>query len=51
VKPVQLGDVVVAEAEVQFHDDKYYEMSVTSFVAQEKVFEGLFKMYYISEDE
>ncbi|WP_169710807.1 transcription factor FapR [Staphylococcus lutrae] len=51
VKPVQLGDVVIAHAEVQFHGGKYYEISVTSFVAQEKVFEGLFKMYYISEDE
>lgn len=51
VKPVHLGDTVMAEAKVEFHDDKYYEMTVTSHVGEEKVFEGLFKMYYISEDE
>nr|WP_207554671.1 MULTISPECIES: transcription factor FapR [Staphylococcus] len=51
VKPVHLGDVVMATAEVEFHDDKYYEMSVTSYVEKERVFEGIFKMYYISEDE
>ncbi|PNZ29565.1 transcription factor FapR [Staphylococcus rostri] len=51
VKPVHLGDSVMAEAKVAHHDDKYYEMTVSSYVGKEKVFEGLFKMYYISEDE
>ncbi|WP_180810227.1 transcription factor FapR [Staphylococcus sp. 17KM0847] len=51
VKPVRSGDTVVAEAKVAYHDDKYYEMTVKSYVDKEKVFEGLFKMYYISEDE
>ncbi|KIX90287.1 fatty acid biosynthesis transcriptional regulator [Staphylococcus microti] len=51
VKPVHLGDSVVAEAKVEYHDDKYYEMTVISYVGEAKVFEGLFKMYYISEDE
>ena len=51
VKSVHLGDTVMAEAKVEFHDDRYYEMTVISHVGDEKVFEGLFKMYYISEDE
>ncbi|WP_199787315.1 transcription factor FapR [Staphylococcus agnetis] len=51
VKPVYLGDVVIAEAHVEYHDDKYYEMTVRSYVHNTKVFEGIFKMYYISEDE
>lgn len=51
VKPVYLGDVVIAEARVEHNDNKYYEMTVRSFVNKNKVFEGIFKMYYISEDE
>ncbi|MCS4486236.1 transcription factor FapR [Staphylococcus americanisciuri] len=51
VKPVHLGDSVMAQAKVAHHDNKYYEMTVSSYVGEEKVFEGLFKMYYISEDE
>ncbi|MBI5974575.1 transcription factor FapR [Staphylococcus canis] len=51
VHPVQLGELVKAHATVEYQGEKYYEMSVISYVEDTKVFEGLFKMYYISEDE
>ncbi|REH94302.1 transcription factor FapR [Staphylococcus felis] len=51
VNPVELGDLVSAYATVEYQGEKYYEITVVSYVGDTKVFEGLFKMYYISEDE
>ncbi|MGS0652506.1 transcription factor FapR, partial [Staphylococcus arlettae] len=51
LKPVKLNDVVTAEAYVINNDHKYYEIEVKSYVKEQQVFGGTFKMYYTSEDE
>ncbi|MGV3243776.1 transcription factor FapR [Staphylococcus sp. 11261D007BR] len=51
MKPVALGEVISAHANVEQQTDKYFDISVVSYVGDTKVFQGQFKMYYISEDE
>ena len=51
LKPVKLNDVVTAEAYVINNDHKYYEIEVKSYVKEQQVFGGTFKMYYTSEYE
>lgn len=51
VKPVQLHETVRAEAKVTSVSERYYTIEVKSFVVDDVVFTGTFKMYYLSEDE
>ena len=51
LKQVKLGEAVHAYATVVQKTEKYYIVEVASYVAQDCVFQGTFKMYYISEDE
>ncbi|MBF7018892.1 transcription factor FapR [Staphylococcus sp. 18_1_E_LY] len=51
IKTVKLNDIVTAEAQVVAYKEKYYIIEVKSFVKEQQVFGGTFKMYYTSEDE
>ncbi|PTI79372.1 transcription factor FapR [Staphylococcus succinus] len=51
LKPVKLNDTVRAEAQAVEITNKYYMINVNSYVKGSIVFQGTFKMYYISEDE
>jgi acyl-coenzyme A thioesterase PaaI-like protein len=42
---------VTAEAQVVEYKEKYYIIEVKSYVKEQQVFGGTFKMYYTSEDE
>ncbi|ATH62827.1 fatty acid biosynthesis transcriptional regulator [Staphylococcus pasteuri] len=48
---VKLNDTVKAEAKVIKQTDKHYFIEVNSYVKDNLVFKGNFKMFYISEDE
>lgn len=51
IKPVKLHDTVKAEAQMIEVKDDYYIIKVKSYVREDLVFTGTFKMYYTSEDE
>ena len=51
IKPVKLHDTVKAEAQMIEIEDNYYIIKVKSYVREDLVFTGTFKMYYTSEDE
>ena len=51
IKTVKLNDIVTAEAQVVEYKEKYYIIEVKSYVKEQQVFGGTFKMYYTSEDE
>ena len=51
IAKVKLNDTVRAEAQVINKTSKHYLIEVNSFVKDQLVFKGNFKMFYISEDE
>ena len=51
IEKVKLHDNVRAEATVINRTNRHYDIKVESFVKDTRVFTGIFKMFYISEDE
>ena len=51
IEKVKLHDNVRAEATVINRTNRHYDIKVESFVKDTLVFTGIFKMFYISEDE
>ena len=51
IEKVKLHDNVRAKATVINRTNRHYDIKVESFVKDTLVFTGIFKMFYISEDE
>ncbi|MCU5746709.1 transcription factor FapR [Staphylococcus sp. SQ8-PEA] len=51
IHKVRLNETVRAEARTINKSDQYYTIEVKSYVREDLVFLGTFKMYYTSEDE